>query len=76
MDMLSGLRDKVQQNSSTDRKASIGSLAMPSESYWMETTNDVVTAASEQWMSHQGRQSFVKHRIYFSTEPATSSQQP
>jgi hypothetical protein len=74
--MLSGLRKKAQQNSSIDSKASMESQAVPPENSWVETPDDVVTAGSEQWMSHQDRQSLVKNRTYSVTEPAKPSQRP
>ena len=41
---------------------------------WLETPEDVVTAGSEQWMSHQDRQALGKNRTYSVTEPAQSNE--
>jgi hypothetical protein len=49
---------------------------VPHDSSWMETADDDVTAGSEQWMSHQERQAFVKNRAYAATEPTELPQRP
>lgn len=37
---------------------------------WKETSEDVVTVGSKQFMSHQERYEFVKNRIYFDVKPS------
>jgi hypothetical protein len=71
--MRSDLRSKMQQSSLKDSRVPTESLTVLDDSSRMETVDDVVTVGSTQWMSHQDRQAFVKHRTYSATEPSESS---
>jgi hypothetical protein len=70
MDMLSGLQNKGKRDSSLDSKVPTEPLDVLPNISWMETPDDVVTSGSEQWMSHQERQTLIKNRTYSATEPA------
>lgn len=41
----------------------------PSSS-WKETSDDIVTAGSKKFMSHQERYEFVKNRTYSAVKPS------
>ena len=59
--------EEIEQNALDDPDAQ----PLPEESAnssWKETPDDVVTAGSKQWMSHQERYEFVKNRTYSSVE--------
>jgi hypothetical protein len=74
--MRSDLRNKGRQNFSKDSRVPTEPPTVPTDSSWMETVDDDVTAGSKQWMSHQERQALVKNRAYAATEPTESSQRP
>jgi hypothetical protein len=74
--MRSDLRNKGRQNSSKGSRVPTEPPTVPYDSSGMETADDDVTAGSEQWMSHQERQAFVKNRAYAATEPTELPQRP
>lgn len=40
------------------------------DTFWKETSEDIVTAGSKQFMSHQERYEFVKNRTYSPVKPS------
>ena len=68
--MLSSLRNKEQKNSAEDSNNDMASQSDLTDSPCMETSDDVVTAGSKQWMSHRDIYEFVKNRTYSTNKPA------
>lgn len=68
--MLSGLRKREQKNSVQESSKNMDVQSNSDDSSWMETSEDVVTAGSKQFMSHQERYEFVKNRSYSAVKPS------
>lgn len=66
--MLSSLQKKEQKNSAEDWNNTTAPQSYLTDSSCdsscMETSDDVVTVGSKQWMSHEKRYEFVKNRTY------------
>jgi len=39
--------------------------------YWEETENDIITAGTNNWMSHEERHEFVRTRKYYKDKAKT-----
>jgi hypothetical protein len=66
--MLSGLH-KREQNSAPESSKNTDIQSDSADSSWEETSDDIVTAGSKQFMSHQERYEFVKNRTYSPVKP-------
>lgn len=68
--MLSGLRKIEPKNSARESSKSMDIQSNLDNTSWKETSEDIVTAGSKQYMSHQERYEFVKNRSYSPVKPA------
>lgn len=68
--MLSGLRKIEQKNSAQESSKNMDIQSNSDDSSWKETSEDIVTAGSKQYMSHQERYEFVKNRSYSAVKPS------
>lgn len=73
--MLSGLPKKKRNNSAPESSENTECLSSLADHSWQETADDVITAGSEQSMSHQERYEFVKNRKYYPLENAFAQDQ-
>ena len=67
--MLSGLRKREQKSSAPESSENTDTQSEANNS-WKETSDDIVTAGSKKFMSHQERYEFVKNRTYSPVKPA------
>ena len=68
--MLSSLHKKGHKSFAPESSKNTAVQSHSANSSWKETPDDVVTAGSKQWMSHQERYDFVKNRTYSSVKPS------
>lgn len=68
--MLLGLQKKGGKSSAPESSKNMAVQSELTNSSWKETPEDVVTAGSQQYMSHQERYEFVKNRTYSSVKPS------
>ena len=67
--MLLSLR-KREQKSSAPESSENTDIQPEATSLWKETSDDIVTAGSKKFMSHQERYEFVKNRTYSAVKPS------
>lgn len=67
--MLSGLQ-KLGCKSSDPSSKNTAVQSNSANSSWKETADDLVTAGSPQWTSHQERYELVKNRTYSPVKPS------
>jgi hypothetical protein len=68
--MLSGLHNREQKSSALESSKNTDIQSDSADSSWKETSNDIVTAGSKKFMSHQERYEFVKNRTYSPVKPS------
>ena len=67
--MLSGLHKREQKSFAPESSKNTDTQSEANNS-WKETSDDIVTAGSKKFMSHQERYEFVKNRTYSPVKPA------
>ncbi len=68
--MLSGLRKREQKSSAPESSKNTDIQSDSANNSWKETSDDIVTAGSKKFMSHQERYEFLKNRTYSPVKPA------
>ncbi len=68
--MLSGLHKRAQKNFAQESSKNTDIQSDLTDSSWKETSDDVVTAGTKKFMSHQERYKFVKNRTYSPIKPS------
>ena len=68
--MLSGLRKTEQKSSAPELSKNTDIQLDLADNSWKETSDDIVTAGSKKFMSHQERYEFVKNRTYWPVKPS------
>ena len=67
--MLSGLHKREQKSSALESSENTDTQS-EANNFWKETSDDIVTAGSKKFMSHQERYEFAKNRSYSPVKPA------
>lgn len=68
--MLSSLRKREQKSSAPELSKNTDIQLDLADNSWKETSDDIVTAGSKKFMSHQERYEFVKNRTYSPVKPS------
>ena len=69
--MLSSLRNREQKSSAPELSKNTADIQLDlADNSWKETSDDIVTAGSKKFMSHQERYEFVKNRTYSPVKPS------
>ena len=68
--MLSGLHKREQKSSVPESSENTDIQLDSANNSWKETSDDIVTAGSKKFMSHQERYEFVKNRTYSPVKPS------